>query len=295
MIPERYRHYEKTVTVGCANYASVWGDKARNLEKIKAMVTEAADQGIDILAFPELALSGYESDPEFVTHRNLAETIPGPATEEIAALARRFNMYVTFGMPERDREQPNLIYISNPLVGPDGLVGTYRKIHIAPPPLFTETKTFVGGTSVPVFETRFGPIGIQICADFWVFPELSRILMLKGARLIINCSGSMSAPDRPYYLRQQTGARATENMVYTATANLTGTERSKSYYGHSTIAGPAYPRFVQIYAEAGEDEEIVSASLSFSKLHRFRDLIRLPELRRSDVINAELAQLESKN
>jgi hypothetical protein len=84
-------------------------------------------------------------------------------------------------------------------------------------------------------------------------------------------------------------------MVYTATANLTGRERSKSYYGHSTIAGPAYPRFVQIFAEAGEDEEIVSAGLSFSKLHRFRELIRLPELRRSDVINAELAQLESQN
>ncbi|MBI1732764.1 MAG: carbon-nitrogen hydrolase family protein [Gammaproteobacteria bacterium] len=293
MIPERYNGYETSVTLGCANFAPVWGDKPRNLDKIKSMVEEAARLGIHILAFPELALSGYESDPEFVMHGALAETIPGPATEEIAALARRHNMYVTFGMPERDRERPERLYIANPLLGPDGLVGTYRKIHIGPPPLFTETRTFTGGTAVPVFETRFGPVGIQICADFWVFPELSRILMLKGARIIVNCSGSASAPDRPYYLRQQTGARATENLVYTATANLTGRERSKSYYGHSTIAGPDYPRFVRIFAEAGEEEEIISASLNFHALHRFRELIRLPEIRRGDVINREFAELES--
>jgi predicted amidohydrolase len=292
MIPERYQRYPSAVTLGCANYASAWGDKARNLEKIKSMIEEAAAQGVDVVAFPELALTGYESDPEFVMHRNLAETIPGPATEEIAALTRRLNSYATFGMPERDRNDPDRLYISCPLIGPEGLVGTYRKIHIAPPPMFTETKTFTGGSEVPVFETRFGPIGIQICADFWMFPELSRIQALKGARVIINCSGSMSAPDRPYYLRQQTGARATENMVYTATANLTGRERTKSYYGHSTIAGPAYPRFVQIFAQAGEDEEIVSATLNFARLHRFRDLIRLDELRRSDVITRELAQLD---
>ncbi|MGH8248645.1 MAG: carbon-nitrogen hydrolase family protein [Gammaproteobacteria bacterium] len=291
MIPKRYQAYQKSVSVACANYRTVWGDKAGNLQKIRALVEEAAHQGADIVAFPELALSGYESDPEFAMHRMLAETVPGPATEEIAALTRRLDIYVVFGMPERDSGNASVCYIACPLIGPEGLVGTYRKLHLGPPPLFTETRTFTGGSAVPVFETRFGPIGVQICADFWVYPELSRILMLKGARLIINCSGSFSGPGKAYYLTQQTGARATENMVYSATANLTGTERTKSYYGHSTIAGPAYPRFVQIYAQAGEEEEIISASLNFEKLHRFRELISIEELRRSDVILAELSEL----
>lgn len=291
MIPERYRQYEKSVTLGCANFATVWGDKPANLEKIKSRVQEAAEQGVDIIAFPELALSGYECNGDFTMHRSLAETIPGPATEEIAALAARHDIYVIFGMPERDAEDADTCYISCPVIGPEGLLGVYRKVHIAPPPIFTETKCFRGGSNVPVFETRFGPVGVQICADFWVFPELSRILMLKGARVIINCSGSFSAPGRPYYLRQQTGARATENMAYTATANLTGRENTKSYYGHSTIAGPAYPRFVHIFAQAGEEEEIVSATLNFEKLHRFRELLSLDKLRRSDVIMNELDML----
>jgi predicted amidohydrolase len=151
---------------------------------------------------------------------------------------------------------------------------------------------FHGGTELPVFETRFGPVGVQICADFWVVPELSRILMLKGARLILNCSGSFSAPDRPYYLRQMTGARATENLVFAATSNLTGTERTRSYYGHSTIAGPAFPRFVQILAQGEEREEIVTATLNFRALEHFRQMIRLPELRRSELIAQEFQKLD---
>lgn len=283
---------ERLATVGCVNFATAWGDRDANLARIRAAVEEAGRQGIDILAFPELALSGYECSDGDCMHRRLAETIPGPATEEIAALARRFGMYVTFGMPERDRDHPSVCYISCPFIGPEGLVGRYRKVHVAPPPLFTETRCFRGGDEVPVFPTRYGPVGVQICADFWVYPELSRILMLKGARLIINCSGSASAPDRPYYLRQQTGARATENLVFTATANLTEREHTKHYYGHSTIAGPVWPRFVKILAAAGADEEIVSATLNFTQLERFRELIRLPELRRADVIAREFAALD---
>lgn len=282
---------QSTVTLGCVNFATAWGDKAANLARIKAHMEEAARQGIGMLAFPELALSGYECSEDFRMHHRLAETIPGPATEEVTALTRKLDMYVTFGMPERDAAAADSYYISCPFIGPGGLIGRYRKVHIAPPPMFTETKCFRGGNEVPVFATRFGPVGIQICADFWVYPELSRILMLKGARLIINCSASAAAPDRPYYLRQQTGARATENMVYTATANLACRERTRSFYGHSTIAGPAYPRFIQILAQAGAEEEIISATLNFTALERFRELIRIPELRRADVIDRELAAL----
>jgi len=293
MIPSKYKKYAKTVTVACVNYAPIWGDKNANLEKIKNLIDRAADQGVNIIAFPELALSGYECNEDFTMHRELAETIPGPATEEISALAKKHDIYVIFGMPERDKENPKICYIACPLIGPDGLIGTYRKLHIAPPPLFTETKCFHGGNSVPVFETRYGPIGIQICADFWVFPELSRILTLKGARVIFNCSASVDKPGRPFYITQQTGARATENLVFAASANLVGKERTKSYYGHSTIAGPAFPRFSHIYAQGETSEEIVSATLNFVQLHKFRELIPLERLRRSELILEEFKKLET--
>ena len=291
MIPQRYQRYENSVTVGCVNYDSVWGDKAANLEKIKGMITEAADQGINVLAFPELALSGYECNEDFTMHRQAAETIPGPATEEIAVLTKKLDIYVAFGMPEQDKNDPDVCYIACPLIGPDGLIGNYRKIHIGPLPMFTETMCFKGGNAVPVFETRYGPIGIQICADFWVYPELSRILMLKGARLIINSTGSADAPDRPFYMTAMTCARATENMLYTASANFVGKDRTKSYYGHSTIAGPAFPRFSKVYAQGTDKEEIVSATLSFEKLHRFREIVPIDKLRRSEVIMEEFQNL----
>lgn len=291
MIPERYRQYEDTVTLGCVNYDSIWNDKAASIAKVKELIMEAAEQGINILAFPELSLSGYESNEENTMHREFAETIPGPVTEEIAALTRRLDIYVVLGMPERNAEDDDTCYISCPLIGPEGLIGAYRKLHLGTPPLFRESLCFTGGDSVPVFPTRYGPIGIQICADFWVFPELSRILMLKGARIIVNSTASMTMPGRPFYITSMTAARATENMVYTASANLVGEERTLSYYGHSTIAGPAFPRFSHVYAQAEDREEIISATLSFARLHRFRETVSLDKLRRSDVIHDEFKQI----
>jgi len=293
MIPEQYRQYEDTVTLGCVNYGSIWNDKAASIDKVKTLIGEAADQGINILVFPELSLSGYESNEDNTMHREFAETIPGPATEEIAALTKKLDIYVILGMPERDPGDAATCYISCPLLGPEGFIGNYRKLHLGTPPLFRESLCFTGGDSVPVFATRYGPVGIQICADFWVFPELSRILMLKGARIIVNSTASMSMPGRPFYITSMTAARATENMVYTASANLVGKERTLSYYGYSTIAGPSYPRFSHIHAQAEDKEEIVSATLSFDKLHRFREAVSLDKLRRSDVIRNEFNQLDT--
>jgi len=199
------------------------------------------------------------------------------------------DLYVLLGMPEREADR---CYIACAVLGPEGLVGRYRKLHLGPPPIFAETLSFNGlGDEVPVFETRYGPIGVQICGDFWCFPELSRIQMMKGARLIFNCTASLDGPNKPYYMVQQTGARATENLVYTASANLVGTERTMSFYGTSTIAGPDYPSFAKIYAKGERQEEIVSATLSFEALHEFRSALDLVALRRSDVILKEFNQL----
>ena len=89
-----------------------------------------------------------------------------------------------------------------------------------------------------------------------------------------------------------TSVRAQENLIYTASANLLGgpghqdysaqhldEERAADYLGHSTIAGPAFPRFSQVYAEAGDSEEIVSATLSFEKLHRWQPIFPMREWR----------------
>jgi N-carbamoylputrescine amidase len=153
---------------------------------------------------------------------------------------------------------------------------------------------FTEGNQVPIWETVYGPIGVLICYDFWYFPELARILTLKGAKLIINTTASAAGPGKPYFIVQQTGSRATENIVYTASANLVGKDREKSFAGHSVITGPLDPRPIHVFIEAGESEEIVSATLDFEKLHIRNELMPWKKSRQSELINEEFTKLLPK-
>jgi predicted amidohydrolase len=293
MIPERYASYEKTVTVGAVNFTSIPGDKAATLAKLEGNIREAASQGVDIVAFPEEALVGCgscavcrEGADHCDYHHELAETVPGPSTERVAELARELDIYVAFGLVERDPQDPEVLYNAAAFVGPDGIQGTYRKLHLGSLPWVTEGVTFQPGSTLPVFETKFGPVGILICYDFWFNPELARLLALKGARILLNCCASFKGPGKRDYMANVTAARAQENLCYVASANQVGGPDSKGSYagdrldegrtaeflGHSMIAGPAFPRFSQIYAEAGDVEELVSATLSFEKLHRWESV-----------------------
>jgi predicted amidohydrolase len=290
-----------TVSIACINFNPVWGDKAANVDKIKAFVTEAAGQGNQMIIFPELALSGYECseavDGEHKAcrmHRELAETIPGPTTEKISALAKKLDVYIVFGMPERDKAMQDRHYISAAVIGPDGVQGAYRKLHLPPWPRFTESLCFWPGNELPVWQTRYVTIGVLICYDFYFFPELARIMTLKGAKLLINTTASAAGPGKPYYIVQQTGCRATENLVYAASANLVGKERTKTYYGHSVIAGPHDPRPAFVFAEGGESEEIVSATLNFAKLQAYTRKLDWKTNRQFQLINQEMSKFSGK-
>ncbi len=174
-------------------------------------------------------------------------------------------MYVVFGMPERDADDPSVLYNAAAVIGPEGILGTYRKLHLGTLPLVTEGITYRPGSSLPLFATRFGPIGVMIDYDFSFNPELSRLLMLKGARVLVNPSATTEGPGKRDYFVGTAAARAQENLVYTASANLIGaverTEysaghlsnpRGDDYLGHSVIAGPAFPRYSQVFVEAGD-------------------------------------------
>jgi predicted amidohydrolase len=289
------------------NFASVPGNVQQTLAKVEANIREAAAQGVDILAFPEEALTGMsgcdicrEGAAHCDYHHALAETVPGPSTERIAELCAEFDLYVAVGMVERDADDHEALYNAAAFIGPEGIQGTYRKVHLGSLPWVTEGVTFTPGTSLPVFETRFGPVGIQICYDFWFNPELTRILALKGARVILNCCGTFAGPGKHDYMRQTTATRAQENLCYVASANHVGGPRSvdsysaghvdggraPDYLGHSTIAGPAFPRFSQILAEAGDTEEMVSATLSFEKLHRWEPIFPWRDWRKGQQVGA---------
>jgi len=289
----------ESVSLACINFHPEWGDKAANLAKMKTFVTDAAGQGNHIIVFPELALSGYECSEDMGDekkschmHADLAEAIPGPSTEEMSGLAKKLGVYIIFGMPEQDKKNPATHYISSVVIAPEGILGAYRKLHLAPWPRFTESLCFSPGDAIPVWKTRYGNIGVLICYDFYFFPELARIMALKEATLLVNTTASAAGPGKPYYIVQQTGCRATENLVYAASANLVGKERTKTYYGHSVIAGPRDPRPAFIFAEGGETEEIVSATLSFAKLKTYTEKLDWKKNRQFQLINQEMSKFD---
>lgn len=297
------------VTVASVNFTPVWKDTAATLEKMRANIVEAAGQGADIVLFPEGALRGCGSCADCAAakgpcagHLADAETVPGPSTEAILELAQEHDLYVIFGMPERDATVPDRLYNAAAVVGPEGILGTYRKVHLGTLPWVTEGLTYTPGVELPLFPTRFGPIGVQICYDFYFNPELTRILALKGAQMILCPVGSFAAPGRPDSMRATALARAQENLVYVALSNsvggpgkhpagysgeaLTQGLRPDQYVGHSMIAGPAFPRFGEIMAEAGEMEEIVMATLNLDRLERFTTVFDYRDWRRNRLHSA---------
>jgi len=219
------------------------GEKERNLDVIVGRMEEAAGLGTEIVVFPECAIPGYmyESEDEALPY---AEEIPGPSTELLEREAARLGMHVVCGLLERDGDSLRNAAV---LVGPEGLIGSYRKTHL---PFLGVDRFAVPGGELPVYDTALGRIGVEICYDLR-FPEVTRTLALKGADLIAHPTNF------PVAARGQTElitvARAAENRIFLLTANRSGKERSGEFCGRSQIVDPSGKRL----AETGETGEVL--------------------------------------
>ena len=272
------------ITLGCVNFEAVPRDKAATLAKMLQVVADAARQGCDLVVFPELALNTWGHCEECATahspcawHVEQAEVADGPSSQTIAAAATAHGIHVIYGFEEADAGDPSTIYNSASVVAPDGLVGTYRKLHLGIP---LETDRFTPGDALPVFDTALGPIGISICYDFYQGPELSRVLALKGARLLVNPTGRSDLPRAREHLEQATLVRAHENLVFAASANRVGASHGPpTWAGGSVIGAPQFPGFPAALARAGADEELIVADLDFTELAKWYDLLPWREWR----------------
>jgi 5-aminopentanamidase len=217
------------------------GEKERNLDVCLASLEDAAAEGADLLVLPECAIPGYMFD-DFDEAMPFAEEIPGPSTEELAHACRRLGVHVVCGLLERDGD---LLRNAAVLMGPDGLVGCYRKTHL---PFLGVDRFVTPGDELAVYATPLGRIGVEICYDLR-FPEVTRTLALRGADMIAHPTNFPMAAKLQTELI--TLARAAENRIYLLTANRVGKERSGEFCGWSQIVDP----FGKRLAEAGEREE----------------------------------------
>jgi predicted amidohydrolase len=265
------------ITVGCANFEAVPRDKQRTLDKMRAVVAEAADAGCDLVIFPELALNTWgrctqcgEAHRPCEWHLGQAELADGPSCQAVVQMAATHGVHVIYGFEEAERADPTTIFNAANFVAPNGLIGTYRKVLLGIP---LETDRFTPGSALPVFDSALGPIGISICYDFYQGPELSRILALKGARLLVNPTGRGALPRAREHLEQVTAVRAHENLIAAASANRVGASHGSEWAGGSVIAAPQFPGFPVTLARAGADEELVTAELDFAAIARWYDVL----------------------
>ena len=237
-------------------------EKEQNLEKIIENLNHAARAGAKLVVFPECALTGYcftgldEAMP-------MAETVPGPSTEKIAEAARKLDCTLIVGLLEREGER---MYNVAVVVGPNGVLGVYRKAHL--PCLGIDWCTIPGDGPLQVFDTPHGKIGINICYDVSV-PEAARVLKLQGAQVLAVPTNWPVGSD---IWEHTPNVRATENHFYVVASDRVGEERGFRFAGHSKIVDFSG----KVLAEAGATEEtILYADLDLAAADQNR-VIRIP-------------------
>ncbi|MEA2071577.1 MAG: nitrilase-related carbon-nitrogen hydrolase [Asgard group archaeon] len=254
--------------VGFIQFAPNFGNKKENVQKSIKLIKKGAEA--DLLVLPELCNTGYLFVDKSEVNR-LAETIPdGKSTKAWERIAKETNTFLVAGICERTEN--GAFYNSAVLIGPDGYIDTYRKIHL----FDTEKKFFQAGKGpLKIYDILDTKIGIIICFD-WIFPEISRILALHGAEIICH-PANLVLP----YAQHAMLTRSIENKVFTITANRIGVDdRPKSkleFTGMSQITSPKMTALEKAERDIEEvriidiDPSIAKDKMITNKNHIFLD------------------------
>jgi N-carbamoylputrescine amidase len=272
---------DATIGISCIQMRPVIGDIAGNVAHSIALIEKAAARGADVVVLPELANSGYM----FASRKEafaLSEAVPdGPTTRAWIETAARLNVHIVAGICERASTR---LYNSAVVVGPEGHIGTFRKVH-----LWNEELLYFerGDLGFPVFDTRLGRIGVGICYDCW-FPETFRLAALQGADVVCVPTNWVPIPGQAEGREAMANilvmAAAHSNSIFIACADRVGTERGQPFEGQSLIVG--HTGWPLAGPASREDEEILVARVNLGEARRQRNWNAFNQVlrdRRSDV------------
>lgn len=228
------------------------GSREQNLVRAEAMIRQAAGSNAQILLLPEVFHELF-----FITDLNMryfdtAEPIPGPITEAMQKLARELGVVIV--APIYECVDRSVYYNSAAIIDADGaLLGVYRKNHIPLNTIFYEKLYFKpGNLGYPVFNSRYGKVGILICHDRH-YPEGARALALNGAEIVLIPSATPDKSLSRKVWEKELCAQAIFNEYFVAGLNRTGQEGNYFYYGHSVAFDPTG----EMLAQAGTGEEVL--------------------------------------
>ncbi|MEW5725958.1 MAG: nitrilase-related carbon-nitrogen hydrolase, partial [Thermodesulfobacteriota bacterium] len=241
----------KDLCLAAAMVRAVVGDKAGNLERTRAAAVEAAARGADLLVLPEAGLTGYTVRESMIPW---AETVPGPLTQAVTALAAEFGLMILAGLVEKG--PAGALYLTQFLAGPDGLLGLYRKTHLGP----TEKTLFSAGDRLGLVRTPAADFGLQLCYEGH-FPEIALAQALRGAEVLLipHASPHEEPEEKLSRWLRYLPARAYDNTFFLAAVNQVGDNGGGlEFSGAALILGPKG----EVLAQAsGWDETLISADL----------------------------------
>lgn len=223
------------INVAVVAYEPTWGSKEKNLERISGYAECAARRGAHLIVLPETALTGYDLEVDCAEgeemHHRLAEPVPGPSSLALAEVAKKNDIYIVYGLAERGED--GTVYNAAAAVGPEGVIGSYRKMHLP----FDEKVWAERGDYPFMFDTPWGKIGISICYDTFVFPEIMRYYAANGCRMVLNpCAVDTNVTAKN--VRESVEFSACNNAIFIASANCTGFHSRNNLVGGSNIIGP---------------------------------------------------------
>jgi beta-ureidopropionase len=212
-------------------------DKRANVERGVSALETAAANGAQIVCFPELAFEpGYPQCRAERGFQQLAEPVPGPTTDKFAARARQLGVVVVLNLFERDGDR---CYDTSPVIDADGnLLGRTRMLHITDYPDFHEQDYYApGDTGAPVYQTRFGRVGVAICYDRH-FPEYMRALALGGADLVLVPQAGTVGEWPEGLFEAEMRVTAFQNGYFVGLCNRVGADGALTFAGGSFVATP---------------------------------------------------------
>jgi len=215
-------------------------DRQENRDRGLVAVRKAAQNGAEVVCFAELAFDRfYPQIPATPENIAKAEPIPGPTTETFSELAAELGIVIVLNVFEQAGGDPGLTFDSSPVIDADGTVlGITRMVHITEYEFFHEQGYYTpGDKGVPVFDTRFGRIGVAICYDRH-YPEYMRALAVAGAEVVVvpQAGATGEWPEGLYEAEMQVAAF--QNGYFVALCNRVGKEEKLTFAGESFVCGP---------------------------------------------------------
>ncbi len=253
----------RNVNIGIVQMDAKLGDVEANVNKAVKFIKEAAEKGAQIVCLPELFVTGYNLEILENKIVELGLEYYDYIKKELSQAAKDNKVYVIGGFGEK-RELAGTLYNSAVLFDDNGdVVGSFAKTHL----WALERFYFREGNEYPVFDTKYGKIGIMICYDSG-FPESCRSLCLNGAEIVFNPSAWRIQDEDMWDLNN--AQRALENVLFTVGVNRVGQEEDLHLFGKSKICNPRGT----VIAELPKDEESVTViTIDLDDVNKFRSEI----------------------